>query len=338
LGIKEQVTEIPLTKKQIGGRDSEFLDTPMSGIEVARTMMYSLWKGCDSVVCRYIFQDANLWQKILAGGWTMHRFICYVLAKMIIQYGTDENLSISTLVAWSLSAADTPSMQNIIRQVTEYTKIDVSKFADSMVSTTIVSDFAQIQGNLRTLRLMITSQNYRYFSIYDYVNITDINIDTVDKETRAYFEDIHNEAMPTSDLPNPLILNDLFAKDPRKPLKLDPEGIHILSDAGEFLFWEHYRHNVNLTSQTTLDYYKDQTDSIFAHALGISASEHIRGNTCDIPCLAYHGNMKYTRYDGGYSDVKCIGHLGNSFPGVANVRDGRGVIPANTLANVFGNK
>jgi hypothetical protein len=331
----------PLTKKQISGADSPFLDTPMSGIEVARTMMYSLWKGCDSVVCRYIFQDANLWQKIFAGGWTMHRFICYVLAKMIIQYGTDENLSISTLVAWSLSAADTPSMQNIIRQVTEYTKIDVSKFADSMVSTTVVSDLATIQRNLGSLNLIRQSQNYRYFSIYYYISSTDTLISSgagVNEKTRAYFEDIHNETMPTSDLPNPLILNDLFARDVRKPLKLDPEGIHILSDAGEFLFWEHYKNNVNATSQTTLDYYKDQTDSIFAHALSISASEHIRGNTCDIPCLAYHGNMKYTRYDGGYSDVKCIGHLGNSFPGVANVRDGRGVIPANTLANVFGNK
>jgi len=326
----------PLTKKQIGGRDSQFLDTPMSGIEVARTMMYSLWKGCESVVCRYIFQDTKLWENIDVGGWTMHRFICYVLAKIIIQYGTDENLSISTLVAWSLSAADTSSMQNIIRQVTEYTKIDVSKFADSMVSTTVVSDLATMQRKLASLESMMETENYRYFSIYDYISQGARG--AVSEETRVYLDEIHNEAMPTSDLPNPLILNDLFAKDVRKQLKLDPEGIHILSDAGEFLFWEHYKDNVNATSETTLEYYKDQTDSIFAHALSISASEHIRGNTCDIPCLAYHGNMKYTRYDGGYSDVKCIGHLGNSFPGVANVRDGRGVIPANTLANVFGNK
>ena len=157
-------------------------------------------------------------------------------------------------------------------------------------------------------------------------------------ETQKYFEEIHNETMPVSDLPNPLILNDIFAQQIQKPLKLDPEGTHILSDAGEFLFWDHYQKSVNATAEKTLDYYKYQTDSIFAHALSISASEHIRGNTCDIPCLAYHGNMKYTRYDGGHSDIKCIGHLGNSFPGVANVRDGRGVIPANTLANVFGNK
>ena len=153
-----------------------------------------------------------------------------------------------------------------------------------------------------------------------------------------YFLEIHNETMPISDLPNPLIMNDIFEKQLRKTLKLDPEGTHILSDAGEFLFWDHYQHSVNKNAEKTLDHYKNQTDSIFAHALSISASEHIRGNTCDIPCLAYHGNMKYTRYDGGYSDIKCIGHLGNSFPGVANVRDGRGVIPANTLANVFGNK
>jgi len=316
-----------------GGLTFPVLEDAMTGFEVARTMMYSIWKSEDSNVCRYIFQDANLWRQIGAGGWTMHRFICYVLAKMIVQYCTDENLSISSLVASSLSAADTASIQDIIRQVTEYTKIDVCKFADSMFSTTVVTDDTQFKANIDDHKTYKKPENYRFFSIYDFI-AHEIQTHSQDR----YYIEIHTETMPISDLPNPLILNDIFEKRLSKTLKLDPEGTHILSDAGEFLFWEQYQHTVNANAEKTLEYYKNQTDSIFAHALSISASEHIRGNTCDIPCLAYHGNMKYTRYDGGYSDIKCIGHLGNSFPGVANVRDGRGVIPANTLANVFGNK
>jgi hypothetical protein len=305
----------------------------MTGFELARTMMYSLWKDNNSNVCRYIFQDVNLWNRIAAGGWTMHRFVCYVLAKMIVQYCIDENLSISSLVASSLSAGDTPSIQDIIRQVTEYTKIDVSKFADSVFLTTVPTNYANMQRNITDLDFLRQPANYRFFSIYNFI----IDKYLTDDENPYYLE-IHNETMPISDLPNPLILNDIFERQIRKQLKLDPEGTHILSDADDFLFWMRYKNSVNKHAEKTLDFYKNQTDSIFAHALSISASEHIRGNTCDIPCLAYHGNMKYTRYDGGYSDIKCIGHLGNSFPGVANVRDGRGVIPANTLANVFGNK
>ncbi len=318
-----------------GGGTHPVLRQAMTGFEFFRTMMYSIWKTSNSNVCRYIFQDANLWTLIAGGGWTMHRFICYVLAKMIVQYCTDENLSISSLVASSLSAADTASIQDIIRQVTEYTKIDVCKFADSMFLTTVVTEARLFVANVTDITPYTESSNFRYFSIYSFI----IEQSLLDPQNQdPYYIEIHNETMPISDLPNPLIMNDIFERQLRKTLKLDPEGTHILSDAGEFLFWQHYQHSLNKNALKTLEYYKNQTDSIFAHALSISASEHIRGNTCDIPCLAYHGNMKYTRYDGGYSDIKCIGHLGNSFPGVANVRDGRGVIPANTLANVFGNK
>jgi len=318
-----------------GGGTHPVLQQPMNGYELFRTMMYSIWQTSDSNVCRYIFQDANLWTQIAGGGWTMHRFICYVLAKMIVQYCTDENLSISSLVASSLSARDTVSMQDIIRQVTEYTKIDVCKFAESMFFTTVATNARQFQVDVTNITPYSDKSKFKYFSIYHFINYQNSR-DLKDQD--PYYIEIHNETMPISDLPNPLIMNDIFERTLRKTLKLDPEGTHILSDAGEFLFWEHYKHSGNKNADNTLEYYKNQTDSIFAHALSISASEHIRGNTCDIPCLAYHGNMKYTRYDGGYSDIKCIGHLGNSFPGVANVRDGRGVIPANTLANVFGNK
>jgi hypothetical protein len=323
-----------------GGPNLPVLRQQMTGLELARTMMYSLWKNADSNVCRYIFQDANLWNQIAAGGWTMHRFICYVLAKMIVQYCIDENLSISSLVASSLSASTTVSIQDIIRQVTEYTKIDVSKFADSLFFMTVATDDVALKAGIDDYTVVIDRSNYRYFSIYEFILGLQMKsyANTLTTDEKLWYNETHNETMPISDLPNPLIMNDIFEKQLRKQLKLDPEGTHILSDADDFLFWTRYKNSVNKNAVKTLDFYKNQTDSIFAHALSISASEHIRGNTCDIPCLAYHGNMKYTRYDGGYSDIKCIGHLGNSFPGVANVRDGRGVIPANTLANVFGNK
>ena len=145
------------------------------------------------------------------------------------------------------------------------------------------------------------------------------------------------DKMPVKELPNPLIVSSTFDLTLTKPIKIDPEGIHVISDAREFIFWDKYEQKDHPMGVELMAYYKEKTGSLFAQNLSISAIEHIRSNTCDIPCLAYHGNMRYTRYDSGMEDIKCIGHLGNSFPGVANVRDGRGVIPANNLSNVFGN-
>ena len=145
------------------------------------------------------------------------------------------------------------------------------------------------------------------------------------------------DKMPVKELPNPLIVSSTFDRTLTKPIKIDPEGIHVISDAREFIFWDKYEQKDHPMGVELMAYYKEKTGSLFAQNLSISAIEHIRSNTCDIPCLAYHGNMRYTRYDSGMEDIKCIGHLGNSFPGVANVRDGRGVIPANNLSNVFGN-
>jgi hypothetical protein len=67
-----------------------------------------------------------------------------------------------------------------------------------------------------------------------------------------------------------------------------------------------------------------------------SAATHIQNNTVDIPTLAYHGNMIVR--EGGERqiprDVKCVGHLGNSYPGVANIREGKGRICLQVDKNV----
>jgi hypothetical protein len=62
------------------------------------------------------------------------------------------------------------------------------------------------------------------------------------------------------------------------------------------------------------------------------AAVHIQNNTVDIPSLAYHGNMMACEMNGVGAnqrlglprDVKCVGHMGNSYPGVASIREGRG--------------
>jgi hypothetical protein len=240
--------------------------------------------------------------------------------------------------------------RDLARRVMEYTQIDISKFEESIIALTQESIFQVAAGAFAfdmAYYTMLNDVNYKNFNFIDYIEILYlVTHDPTNARAAAYpirpdeedlFSSIENEKMPIKELPNPLIVSSTFDKILTKSIQIDPEGIHTINDAREFIFWDKYQEMNHPVAEELMTYYKRKTNSLFAQNLSISAVEHIRSNTCDIPCLAYHGNMKYTRYDSGIEDIKCIGHLGNSFPGVANVRDGRGVIPANNLSNVFAN-
>ena len=310
-------------------------------LEFFRTMMYSLWKTTQSRFCRYIFDDMTLWTDMVAGTkWTMSSFIRYMISKMIIQYCTDQSLPIMQLVASSFSVT-TESHLDLARRVTEYTQIDVSKFAESIIALTHDSSGYHLRAGFMyefnmTFDLITDDHAFKNFNYISYIEILKTNGNQNDEEEKL-LSSIQDETMPVLELPNPLIVSSTFERNLTNPIKIDPEGIHTLSDTEDFIFYKQYSQSANPAVDELMRFYKEQTSSLFAQNLSISAFEHIRSNTCDVPCLAYHGNMRYTRYDGGHSDIKCIGHLGNSFPGVANVRDGRGVIPANNLSNVFAN-
>jgi hypothetical protein len=308
----------------------------LTGIQFTRTMMYSLWKTTKSRFCRQIFEDDSLWTDVaLNNTWTMSRFIRYLIAKMIVQYGTDNSLPFANLVASSLSGRNTDNNHELAMKVTEYTQIDVAKFEESILALTQInvgspSLFAQ------TFNDFTLDDHFKQFNFISHMKMIKAST-TADPQAFAQRNLFLNETMPIYELPNPLIVSNTFETDSTKGIQIDPEGIHNISDTTDFLFWNSYEKSVNPAKTQLMKLYQEHANPLFAQNLSISAFEHIRSNTCDIPALAYHGNMKYTRYDGGNSDIKCIGHLGNSFPGVATVRDGRGVIPANSLSNVFAN-
>jgi hypothetical protein len=80
--------------------------------------------------------------------------------------------------------------------------------------------------------------------------------------------------------------------------------------------------------------YSEEIESIFASTVQISPGENIRSNTTQIPTLCYHGNMKIRRSGGYVEEIKCIGHMGNSYPGMASVREGRGIQTMNATAQI----
>jgi hypothetical protein len=80
--------------------------------------------------------------------------------------------------------------------------------------------------------------------------------------------------------------------------------------------------------------YMEHLESMFTAQVNISPGENIRANTTQIPTLCYHGNMKTKQAGMLLDEVKCTGHMGNSYPGMASVREGRGSQSMNATSQI----
>jgi hypothetical protein len=58
----------------------------------------------------------------------------------------------------------------------------------------------------------------------------------------------------------------------------------------------------------------------------LPADTYTQNNQTEIPAIAYHGNVILDKIKGGRDEVRCVGHLGNSFPGCACIREGKGMM------------
>ena len=143
-----------------------------------------------------------------------------------------------------------------------------------------------------------------------------------------------NDRHIAAEIPNPLILPTMFMSDVASPLQVfvDSESTTPISDHSKYDLARFLTQNMirNVyTPQRDLDgilsKYVNQLESMFNNQVNIQPGENIRSNTTQIPTLCYHGNMKVRQ--GAYvtQDIKCTGHMGNSYPGMASVREGRGV-------------
>ena len=153
----------------------------------------------------------------------------------------------------------------------------------------------------------------------------------------GYFNTLNeemNDRHIAAEIPNPLILPTMFMSDAASPLQVfvDSESTTPISDHSKYDLARFLTQNMirNVyTPQRDLDgiyaKYANQLESMFNNQVNIQPGENIRSNTTQIPTLCYHGNMKVRQ--GAYvtQDIKCTGHMGNSYPGMASVREGRGV-------------
>ena len=154
----------------------------------------------------------------------------------------------------------------------------------------------------------------------------------------AYF--IHCMQKPAFEVPNPVILGTFLGElAAPQSVGTDAEGSEILD-----------RNRQHDFAYQLVHYYDDDSDftiqkaamkkliqglfSMYQHGAGylwtsnnkIPAATYMQNSTTEIPSLAYHGNLVIDRQNIGREEVRCVGHLGNSFPGCSCIRQGKGML------------
>ena len=128
-------------------------------------------------------------------------------------------------------------------------------------------------------------------------------------------------------VPNPIVLGSVLTTRATSVF-VDPEKNQTITDSQKHSFRQTFSDQYqNSFIQLVFERYDELLGHAWREEQLTPAAVHIQNNTVDIPSLAYHGNMVVR--DAGANpnparDVKCVGHMGNSYPGVASIREGRG--------------
>jgi hypothetical protein len=72
--------------------------------------------------------------------------------------------------------------------------------------------------------------------------------------------------------------------------------------------------------------YESKAHDMWTVTQTMPASTYIQNNETELPAMAYHGNLLVQKSSGVREEVRCVGHLGNSFPGCACIREGKGSV------------
>ena len=142
------------------------------------------------------------------------------------------------------------------------------------------------------------------------------------------------------EVPNPLILNTIPRGVSNNIVTSNAEGVanndkddlhnlkvqylnYIQSDGQEFA---RQVKTMKEIVEEFFDMYESYTSNLWNVNQLLPASTYMQNNQTELPAMAYHGNMKIDKIKGGQEEVRCVGHLGNSYPGCACIREGKGMV------------
>ena len=151
---------------------------------------------------------------------------------------------------------------------------------------------------------------------------------------------IHILQKPSFEVPNPIILSSILRYVSNNVVSADADGsphfdkaqthnfkrqyiAYIQADVGDF------QEQVEAMCAIVIEFfdmYEAKCTNMWCTNQVLPASTYIQNNQTELPAMAYHGNLVIEKAKGGSEVVRCVGHLGNSFPGCACIREGKGML------------
>ena len=151
---------------------------------------------------------------------------------------------------------------------------------------------------------------------------------------------VHRMQKPAFEMPNPVILST-FLRAGSQGMSVSAEGAtaHDKENRHSFYaqFLAYFKEEVNSPFALQEHYMRLLIESMFAvydqhanHMWNVSstmpAATYMQNNATELPSCAYHGNLFIDKLKGVREDIRCVGHLGNSFPGCSTIRQGKGML------------
>ena len=165
------------------------------------------------------------------------------------------------------------------------------------------------------------------------------HFDTNEEYLQDHMYFVHCMEKPAFEVPNPVILGTFLGQQNiPQSLATDPEATEMLDRNRQHDFayqivkyfaddneYPDQKKAMKDLLQHIFELYRNDASYLWTSNNKIPASTYMQNSTTELPSLAYHGNLYIDRQN-GREDVRCVGHLGNSFPGCACIRQGKGML------------
>jgi hypothetical protein len=211
--------------------------------------------------------------------------------------------------------------------------IDNSADADNATWT------AHVEGGAATRRNVLGFPSDRGAADADRTHLFDQLLQSIhDHALLDYCYLVHRMQKHAFEVPNPVILGT-FLGNRVIPTQVDAEGSQMIDKEGKHDFATQFQNYFTETGdfrrhgevmqaviQKLFEKYRKEGSYLWTSGNSMPASSYMQNSMTELPSLAYHGNLVIDRTLKGREDIRCVGHLGNSFPGCACIRQGKGML------------
>jgi len=145
---------------------------------------------------------------------------------------------------------------------------------------------------------------------------------------------------PPFEMPNPVVLSSFLRDKQANNFQTSPDAEQA-SDASDLhnfkiVFKKYFEEPDNGFQDSArmmlqiidecFEMYNSYAPELWSSNSIMAASAYMQNNATELPSFSYHGNLVCQKTSGVSEEVRCVGHLGNSFPGSASIRQGKGML------------